>query len=141
MGNAYGQSVFRNLFMYLAERHEPDGEPEKYLRWAQAAARDVVERWDFSNPRHTWAMRNAEHVTPQALAFFLMVAPEEAPEGTRRKLEAWRDYVLARTDNLWHYRTHDDTEWAHPRSKEVGTVAGMGGALFAVGAVLDDPKL
>jgi len=30
---------------------------------------------------------------------------------------------------------------AHPKSKEVGTVAGMGGSAFAVAAVLEDPLL
>jgi hypothetical protein len=140
-GNAYGQAVFRNLFIYLAEREEEDGRPEKYLTYAQDAARDIVQNWDFDNPWHMWAMRNAEHITPQALAFFLMVAPEHAPAGAHEKLGAWRDYILARTDNLWQYRTHSDTEWAHPRSKEVGTVAGLGGSMFAVAHLLDDPKL
>lgn len=141
MGNAYGQAVFRNLFMYLAESHEPDGQAEKFLRYAREAATDIVRNWDFDNPRHMWAMRNAEHITPQALAFFIMVAPGEAPAGTREKLQAWRDYVMARTDNLWQYRTHDGEEWAHPRSKEVGTVAGLGGSMFAVASVLGDEKL
>jgi hypothetical protein len=141
MGNAYGQSVFRNLFMYLAERDEPDGRPDEFLRYAQDAAADMVQNWDFANPRHTWLARNAEHITPQALAFFLLVAPEDAPEGTLQKLADWRDYILRRTDNLWHYRTHSDTEWAHPRSKEVGTVAGLGGSMFAAAHRLDDPRL
>jgi len=141
MGNALGQSVLRNLFMYLAEQHEPDGDPERFLGYARDAARDLITAWDFGNPRHTWLHRNAEHIGPQALAFFLMVAPDEAPTGTREKLEAWRNYILSRTDNLWHYRTHSDTEWAHPQSKEVGTVAGLGGAMFAAAHVLQDARL
>jgi hypothetical protein len=140
-GNAFGQGLLRNLLMYLAEREEPDGEPARFLAYARACAEDIIRSWDFANPVHTWRARNAEHITPQALALFLLVAPDQAPPGTREKLRAWRDYIVSRTGNLWQYRTHDDQEWAHPKSKEVGTVAGMGGAAFAVAAVLDDPAL
>jgi hypothetical protein len=140
-GNAFGQGLLRNLLMYLAEREEPDGKPERFLAYARACAEDIIRSWDFGNPVHTWRARNAEHITPQALALFLLVAPDQAPPGTKEKLGAWRDYIVSRTNNLWQYRTHDDREWAHPKSKEVGTVAGLGGAMFAVAAVLDDPTL
>ncbi|WKX76640.1 hypothetical protein [Zobellia laminariae] len=70
MGNAYGQSVFRNLFMYESERHEKDGSPEKFLKWAQSGASDIIKNWDFNNPRHMWWIRNAEHITPQSLLIF-----------------------------------------------------------------------
>ncbi len=141
MGNALGQSVLRNLLMALAEERCPDGDPERFYRYAHDAAAEIIRIWDFENPRHTWLHRNAEHIGPQALAYFLMVAPAKAPAGTREKLAAWRDYILTRTDNLWHYRTHSDAEWAHPKSKEVGTVAGLGGAMFAVAHVLGDAEL
>jgi hypothetical protein len=140
-GNAFGQGLLRNLLMYLAEREEPDGQAARFLAYARACAEDIIRSWDFANPVHTWRARNAEHITPQALALLLLVAPDQAPPGTREKLRAWRDYIVSRTGNLWQYRTHDDREWAHPKSKEVGTVAGMGGAAFAVAAVLDDPAL
>jgi hypothetical protein len=140
-GNAFGQGLLRNLLMYVAERREPDGQPARFLAYARACAEDIIRSWDFSNPVHTWRARNAEHITPQALALFLLIAPDQAPPGTKEKLRAWRDYIVSRTGNLWQYRTHDDKEWAHPKSKEVGTVAGLGGAAFAVAAVLDDPAL
>jgi hypothetical protein len=140
-GNAFGQGLLRNLLMYLAERREKDGQPARFLAYARACAEDIIRSWDFTNPVHTWRARNAEHITPQALALFLLIAPDQAPPGTKEKLRAWRDYIVSRTGNLWQYRTHDDTEWAHPKSKEVGTVAGLGGAAFAVAAVLDDPAL
>jgi hypothetical protein len=140
-GNALGQGLLRNVMMYLAEREEPNGQAARFLVYARACAEDIIRSWDFANPVHTWRARNAEHIAPQALALFLLVAPEQAPPGTREKLIAWRDYVVSRTNNLWQYRTHDDREWAHPKSKEVGTVAGMGGAAFAVAAVLGDPRL
>jgi hypothetical protein len=54
MGNALGQAVFRNLFMYLSEQNEKNGQPEKYLRWAQENAKDIILNWDFNNPRHMW---------------------------------------------------------------------------------------
>ena len=140
-GNALGQGLLRNLLMYLAEREEPKGHAARFLAYARACAEDIIKSWDFSNPVHTWRARNAEHIAPQALALFLLLAPEHAPAGTKEKLAAWRDYIVSRSNNLWQYRTHDDTEWAHPKSKEVGTVAGMGGAAFAVAAVLNDPVL
>ncbi|PHN08173.1 hypothetical protein [Flavilitoribacter nigricans] len=140
MGNVFGQAIFRNLFMYLAEREEADGQPEKFLAYAREAAADVIQNWDFNNPRHMWWIRNGEHITPQALAFFLMVAPESAPHGTRDKLAAWAEHMKQRTDNFWHYRKHNDTEWAHPKTKELGNT-GLGGSMFVVADLLDDPEL
>lgn len=140
-GNAFGQGLLRNLFMYICELHEPGGEAGKFLGYAQQCAADIVENWDFNNPWHMWSMRNAEHITPQALAVFYLMFPDKAPPGTLRKLEDYRDYVLERTDNLWQYRTHSDREWAHPKSKEVGTVAGLAGSFFAVAKALEDEKL
>ncbi len=141
MGNAYGQSVFSNLFMYLSEKEEADGQPGQYLRWAQESAEDIIKNWDFNNPRHMWWIRNAEHITPQALAFFLLVAPEKAPKGTREKLMAWRDHMKQQTANFWHYRVHSDTEWAHPKTKELGGAPALGGSMFAVAHLLNDREL
>lgn len=141
MGNAFGQSVFSNLFMYLSEKEEADGQPDQYLRWAQESAEDIIKNWDFNNPRHMWWIRNAEHITPQALAFFLLVAPDKAPKGTREKLMAWRDHMKQKTANFWHYRVHSDTEWAHPRTKELGGAPALGGSMFAVAHLLGDREL
>jgi hypothetical protein len=140
MGNVFGQAIFRNLFMYLCEKNEPDGQPEKFLAYARKAAADVIENWDFHNPRHMWWIRNGEHITPQALAFFLMVAPDSAPHGAREKLAAWAEHMKQKTDNFWHYRKHSETEWAHPRTKELGNT-GLGGSMFAIAHLLDDPEL
>jgi hypothetical protein len=140
-GNAFGQGLLRNLLMYVAEKQERDGQPERFLHHAQNCAEDIIKNWDFNNPVHTWRARNAEHITPQALALFQLIAPGEAPSGTKDKLAAWRDYVVRRSRNLWEYRTHSDIEWAHPKSKEIGTVAGMAGSMFAVAEALNDPEL
>lgn len=140
MGNVFGQAVLRNLFMYLSEKHEKDGQPEKFLAYARAAAIDMIQHWDFDNPRHMWWIRNGEHITPQALAFFLMVAPESAPHGTAEKLAQWASHMKQKTDNFWHYRKHTETEWAHPKTKELGNT-GLGGSMFAVAHVLNDPQL
>lgn len=140
-GSAYGQGLLRNLLMYECERHEKDGQPDRFLAYAQECATDIIKNWDFQNEWHMWAMRNAEHITPQALALFLMMAPEKCPAGAKEKLASYRDYIVSRTNNLWHYRTHSDTEWAHRKSKEIGTVCGLGGSMFAAAALLDDPKL
>jgi hypothetical protein len=140
-GSAYGQGLLRNLMMYAAEKNEKNGQADKFLKYAQGCALDIIKNWNFNNEWHTWAMRNAEHITPQALALFMMIAPDKCPAGTREKLKAWRDYIVRRTDNLWNYRTHNDVEWAHRKSKEVGTVAGLGGSMFAVANVLNDSLL
>jgi hypothetical protein len=140
MGNVFGQAVFRNLMMYLCEKQEKDGDPERFLAYASKAARDMIDNWDFDNPRHMWWIRNGEHITPQALAFFLMVAPDDAPHGTREKLAAWAEHMKDKTDNFWHYRKHSEAEWAHPRTKELGNT-GLGGSMFAVAHLLNDPGL
>ncbi|HPT32519.1 MAG TPA: hypothetical protein PLW67_11795 [Prolixibacteraceae bacterium] len=141
MGNAYGQSVFSNLFMYLSEKNEKDGQPGKFLQYAQESARDIITNWDFNNPRHMWWIRNAEHITPQALAWFLMVAPEQAPAGTKEKLDAWAVHMKQKTNNFWKYRVHSETEWAHPKTKELGGAPALAGSLFAVAHLLNDPVL
>jgi hypothetical protein len=141
MGNAFGQSVFSNLFMYLCEKNEKDGQPEKFLKYAQESARDIIVNWDFNNPRHMWWIRNAEHITPQALAWFLMVAPDKAPEGTREKLAAWATFMKQKTNNFWKYRMHSETEWAHPKTKELGGAPALAGSMFAVANLLNDPVL
>ncbi|CAM3333558.1 cellulase N-terminal Ig-like domain-containing protein [Zobellia roscoffensis] len=141
MGNAYGQSVFRNLFMYESERHEKDGSPEKYLKWAQSGASDIIKNWDFNNPRHMWWIRNAEHITPQALAYFLLLAPEKAPEGTKEKLEGWALHIKQKSNNFWKYRKHSETEWAHSKTKELGGAPALGGSMFAIAHLLNDPDL
>lgn len=140
-GNAFGQGLLRNLLMYLGENDEPNGQADRFLAYARQCAADIVTNWDFNNPVHTWRARNAEHITPQALAMFAMVLPNEMPREVHGKLAAWRDYIFTRTNNLWQYRTHSDTEWANLQSKEMGTVAGLAGAMFAVAHVLDDSRL
>jgi len=141
MGNAFGQSVFSNLFMYLCEKNEKGGHPEKFLKYAQESVQDIIHNWDFNNPRHMWWIRNAEHITPQSLAWFLMVAPEEAPPGTREKLASWAVYMKQMTNNFWMYRKHNETEWAHPKTKELGGAPALGGSMFAVAYLLNDPAL
>ncbi|TAD87756.1 MAG: hypothetical protein EAY75_05885 [Bacteroidetes bacterium] len=141
MGNAYGQSVFSNLFMYLCELNEPKGNPQKYLQYAQASAQDIIAHWDFNNPRHMWWIRNAEHITPQALSWFLLVAPQHAPPGTQEKLKAWAVHIKQKTNNFWQYRTHSETEWSHPKTKELGSAPALGGSLFAAAHLLGDTQL
>nr|WP_289062283.1 cellulase N-terminal Ig-like domain-containing protein [uncultured Zobellia sp.] len=141
MGNAYGQSVFRNLFMYETERHEKNGSPEKFLKYAQSGASDIIRNWDFNNPRHMWWIRNAEHITPQALSFILLLAPDKAPDGTKEKLEAWALHMKQKSNNFWKYRKHSETEWAHPKTKELGGAPALGGSMFAIAHLLKDPEL
>lgn len=141
MGNAFGQSVFSNLFMYTCEKNEQDGEPEKYLKWAQESATDIIANWDFNNPRHMWWIRNAEHITPQSLAYFMLFAPEYAPKGTREKLAAWAIHMKQKTNNFWQYRKHSEDEWAHNRTKELGGAPALGGSMFAVAHLLNDKEL
>ena len=141
MGNVFGQSVFSNLFMYLTELNEADGQPEKFLKYAQDSAQDIIDNWDFNNPRHMWWIRNGEHITPQALAFFLMVAPDKAPEGTKGKLALWANHIKSKCNNPWQYRCHSETEMAHPLTKELGGAPALGGSLFAVAHLLDKPEL
>ena len=141
MGNAFGQSVMRNLFMYVSELNEKDGKPDKFLKWAQESAKDIINNWDFNNPRHMWWIRNAEHITPQALALFLLIAPEKAPIGTREKLAAWAVHMKQKTNNSWKYRVHSEDEWAHASTKELGGAPALGGSMFAVAHILKDEQL
>jgi hypothetical protein len=141
MGNTFGQSVLSNLNMYLCEKNEKGGNPEKFLKYAQESAQDIITNWDFNNPRHMWWIRNAEHITPQALAYYLMVAPDKAPKGTKEKLAAWAIFMKQKTNNFWKYRMHSETEWAHNKTKELGGSPALGGSMFAVAYLLNDPAL
>ncbi|MGL4851583.1 MAG: hypothetical protein ACRC3Z_02860 [Phocaeicola sp.] len=141
MGNVFGQSVFSNLFMYLCELNEKDGNPEKFLKYAQESAQDIIDNWDFNNPRHMWWIRNGEHITPQALQFFLLVAPDKAPQGTKEKIAAWAKHIQSKCNNPWKYRSHSETEMAHPLTKELGGSPALGGSLFAAAHLLNEPAL
>lgn len=141
MGNVFGQSVFSNLFMYLCELNEPDGNPQQFLRWAYESAEDIIRNWDFNNPRHMWWIRNGEHITPQSLAFFLLVAPDLAPPGTKEKLEDWAVHMKQKTNNPWRYRSHSESEMAHDRTKELGGAPALGGSMFAVSYLTGDHYL
>ena len=71
------------------------------LKYAQDSAQDIINNWDFNNPRHMWWIRNGEHITPQALAFFLMVAADKAHEGTKGKLALWANHIKSKCNNPW----------------------------------------
>jgi hypothetical protein len=70
-----------------------------------------------------------------------MVAPDQAPAGTIEKLAAWSIHMKQKTNNFWKYRVHSETEWAHPRTKELGGAPALGGSMFAVAHLLNDPSL
>ncbi len=156
-GNAFGQGVIRNLMMWLSESSigvlgkttfewydialGGEAQPDKFLSYAKACCEDIIHNWNLEDPWHTWALRNAEHITPQALGLFLLLAPEHTPPGTREKLRAWADQTIRLSDNLWNYRKHSEAEWAHVKSKEIGTIAGLAGSLFLASHVLEDPRL
>ena len=114
--------------------------PEQFLNWAQESAKDIIKNWDFNNIRQMWWIRNAEHITPQALAFLLLTAPDKAPAGTKEKLAAWSAFIQEKSQNPWHYRVHSDTEWAHQKTKELGGAPALGGSLFAAAYLLNDEK-
>jgi hypothetical protein len=69
-----------------------------------------------------------------------MAAPGEAPHGTKEKLEHWANHMKLHTNNVWQYRKHNETEWAHTKTKELGNT-GLGGSMFAVAHLLKDPDL
>ena len=46
-----------------------------------------------------------------------------------------------KTNNFWKYRVHSETEWAHPKTKELGGAPALGGSMFAVAYLLGDKKL
>ncbi len=86
----------------------------------------------------------ADHLMEKAsskLAYFLLLAPDEAPEGIREKLAAWAVHMKQKTNNFWKYRVHSETEWAHPKTKELGGAPALAGSMFVIGHLLDDPQL
>jgi hypothetical protein len=46
-----------------------------------------------------------------------------------------------RTNNLWKYRMHSETEWAHAKTKELGGAPALAGSMFAVAHLLNDQSL
>ncbi|WKX76641.1 hypothetical protein [Zobellia laminariae] len=73
--------------------------------------------------------------------YFLLLAPEKAPEGTKEKLEGWALHIKQKSNNFWKYRKHSETEWAHPKTKELGGAPALGGSMFAIAHLLNDPDL
>jgi hypothetical protein len=70
-----------------------------------------------------------------------MVAPEKAPAGTKEKLAAWAVHMKQKTNNFWKYRVHSETEWAYPKTKELGGAPALAGSLFAIARLLNDKSL
>ena len=56
-------------------------------------------------------------------------------------MAAWTTHMKQKTNNFWKYRVHSETEWAHPKTKELGGAPALAGSMFAVAHLLNDKPL
>ncbi|MEM6846164.1 MAG: discoidin domain-containing protein [Bacteroidota bacterium] len=150
-----GHSIIPNLMMYEVARREERSDTDQYFQAAYNQTQWLLDNLDWSDPRTTKGQRQGEHITIPSLAYFLENYPKKAPKGIDKKISAWVDEMIRRSDNLWDYRRYSDTKWIiptiraedHPRFdsetgfNEVGNIAGFPApALAAISYVSDDQK-
>lgn len=52
----------------------------------------------------------SEHVTMEALAYFLEMYGPQAPPGLSAKIAGWSDLMIKRSANLWDLRKYADPQ-------------------------------
>ncbi|NYI03921.1 hypothetical protein [Allostreptomyces psammosilenae] len=135
-----GHSIIPNLMMYEVARRDGLPDPDRYFRAAHDQAAWIIAHLDWNDPATTKGQRMSEHITVEALAYFLKRYGARAPIGLREKITQWADVAIARSDNMWDFRRYSDTLWVIPQYNEPGNVAGFPAAALAAARVLDDPE-
>jgi len=139
-----GHSIMPNLLMHEVARRDSLPGAEAYFDAAYRQVEWIVENLDWEDPQTTKGQRLSEHITMTSLAAFLQLAEEKAPAGLSRKIQAWSEVVIRRSDNMWDFRKlTDDGQWT-PSGKaptmwnEVGNVVGFPATVLAASPFLDD---
>ncbi|WP_234735797.1 galactose-binding domain-containing protein [Tellurirhabdus bombi] len=147
-----GHSIVPNLMMYEVARRERRNDADAFFKAAFQQTDWLIKNLDWTDPGTTKGQRMNEHVTMEALAYFLKNYPDKAPKGLREKIQAWAKVVISRSDNMWDYRKYVDNKWVIADIKatsdptynskgsfnEPGNIAGFPAPALAAVSVLND---
>lgn len=133
-----GHSIIPNLMMYEVAMREGRADAQRYFDAAYNNAAWIIQHLDWNDPQTTKGQRMSERITIQALAYFQKEYPDQAPPGLLEKIEEWADIVIARSNNMWDFRTYSDTYWVIPDYNEPGNVLGFPAAVYAALQVIGD---
>jgi hypothetical protein len=136
-----GHSIMPNLMMYEVAKREGRSDASLYFDAAYNNTAWLIANLDWNNPSTTKGQRMSEHITMEALAYFLKEYPSSAPTGLAAKIEAWAEVMISRSNNLWDFRKYSDSLWIIPSYNEIGNVVGFPAAAFAAIQVLEDEDL
>lgn len=138
--HAPGHSIVPNLLMHEVALRQGRDDADAYLEAAVRQAEWCTTNLDWNDPRTTKGQRMSEHRTIPNLVWLLQKYPRHAPAGLHRKIDAWADVAIARSDNLWDYRRYDLGEhWSIPKLNDVGNLVSFPAVATAAGWVVGDP--
>jgi hypothetical protein len=138
--HAPGHSIVPNLLMHEIAKREGRDDAGLYLWAATQQAEWCIKNLDWNDPRTTKGHRMSEHRTIPNLVWFLQKYPDKAPAGLKKKINAWVDVALTRSENLWDYRRYDlGDHWSIPKVNDVGNLIGFPAIATAAAWVVDDP--
>ncbi|MEO0331308.1 MAG: hypothetical protein AAF223_06440, partial [Bacteroidota bacterium] len=134
---------------YEVAQREGRNDADKYFQTAYDQTQWLLDNLDWADPLTTKGQRQGEHVTITSLVYFQENYPPQAPKGIQKKITAWADEMIRRSDNLWDYRRYSDQKWIIPTIwpdrpgadngfNEVGNIAGFPAPALAVMPHLDD---
>ncbi len=133
-----GFAIKANLMMYQVALREGYDDAEKYFDAAYAQTEWLINNvaWNSAN---TKGQRMSEHITMEALHYFMKMYPDRAPSGLKAKIQSWVDRAIKLSDNMWDFRKYDDDQWVIPEDyNEPGNVAGLPASLNAAIEFVDD---
>ncbi len=133
-----GYAIKANLMMYQVALREGYDDADKYFDAAYAQTEWLINNVEWSS-ENTKGQRMSEHITMEALHYFMKMYPDRAPSGLKAKIQSWVDRAIELSDNMWDFRKYSDDEWVIPEDyNEPGNVAGLASPLNAAIEFVDD---
>lgn len=134
-----GHSIIPNLMMYEVVKRDGLSGQQAYFDAAYNNCQWVINHVEWQDPSTTKGQRMSEHITMEALSYFLEVYPDDAPPGLEDKINQWVDIMISRSQNQWDFRKYDDPAdgvgtddiWIIPSFNEPGNIAGSMAAIYA----------
>lgn len=147
-----GHSIVPNLMLYEVAKREGRKDADAYFKAAFQQTEWLIKNLDWQDPTSTKGQRMNEHVTMEALAYFLKNYPKRVPKGLAGKIQEWAKVIINRSDNMWDFRKYADQKWViadikatsdptyNPNGSfnEPGNIAGFPAPALAAASVLTD---
>lgn len=146
-----GYAIIPNLMMYEVLKRDRISGYQAYFDAAYNNCVWLVNNVDLDDPANTKGQRMSEHITLEALGYFLEIYPEQAPPGILEKIERWSEVMIRRSNNMWDFRKYRDpkdttgilNQWTGGLNEynETGNIAGFMASAYAARRVISDEKV